>query len=586
MSRCRESGVRAPPRMGGIMRRMRAALAAVLCITLAATSLPGIAVAMDPGEGVQAAGTTYEVDNYDASGMGDDTPALSHDITANIGDYGEDWSESHTLDVVNGTSGDSDWVRFTVTSDDVNLDQTSFLLRTQSAAEGVDTVIEIYGPSATSSFAFTPGNLAGGGDPLAETYNDEDVWQGLADDSALLFRPEAPGTYWVRVRPWSFLGEYQGDAGPYRLHVKRGVFQRIAGADRVATAIAVSQTMFQAAVNPATRDMAVVVACSTNYPDALSGSVLAGVSDGVLLLTPGNDLPVSVGNEIKRLGANRVYVVGGNDVVSDGVFSEIQALNPGIGVYRVEGDDRAMTAVEVALQAKADAVGYGEPFPTMAIVAYGWNFPDALAAAPFSTARNVPILLTRTATLNEDAEEALFHLGTTDVVIVGGEDVVGPAVEARLETLLGAGHVLRLEGDTRYETAKVFASWACDLTGPGARGNNAVGTVESPSLLSRLAPWSFGIASGENFPDALSGGTACGLAGRPLLLTKRSNPYGYIAAEHDGALPAGDTDWVSDYHVQYPATPIQHGLVFGGTAAIEAGTMGILDNSVMLVSLP
>jgi len=344
--------------------------------------------------------------------------------------------------------------------------------------------------------------------------------------------------------------------------------------------------MYQEAPAPAARDIAAVVACSANYPDALSGSVLAGVSDGPLLLTPRTYLPEEVGDEILRLGVSRVYVVGGSDVVSDDVFSAIQDLNPGIGVYRVEGDDRAMTAVEVALQAKADAVGYGEAFPTMAVVAFGWNFPDALAAAPLAAARNVPILLTRTATLNEDAEEALYHLGTTDVVIVGGPDVVGPAVEQRLKDILGSTHVLRLEGDTRYETAKVFASWACDLTGPGARGDALVGTSASSALLVRLDPWAFGIASGENFPDALSGGVACGLVNRPLLLTKRANPYGYITQEHDGSLPPGDTDWVGDYYSLYPTFPFGHGLVFGGPMAVDPTTMAIYDNSVMLVSNP
>ena len=228
----------------------------------------------------------------------------------------------------------------------------------------------------------------------------------------------------------------------------------------------------------------------------------------------------------------------------------------------------------------------GADYDGAAFVATGANFPDALAAAAFSAARNVPILLTNTPALNEDAEEALLHLGTTDVVIVGEADVVSTAVEATLKDMLGDDHVLRIGGTDRYETAKMFASWAADLSGPGARNDGAVGTVGSPALVSRLSPLRFGIASGENFPDALAGGTACGLVRVPLLLTRKSNPYGYIAAEHDGALPPGDTDWVSDYHALNPTTPFEHGLLFGGEAAIESETMAILDNSVMLVSRP
>lgn len=95
-----------------------------------------------------------------------------------------------------------------------------------------------------------------------------------------------------------------------------------------------------------------------------------------------------------------------------------------------------------------------------------------------------------------------------------------------------------------------------------------------------------GIASGETFPDALAGGAACGLVGGPLLLNAKSNPYGYITAEFDGSLPPGDTDWVGEYHNIYPTTPFLESFVFGGTAAITADTMAILDNSLMLVSLP
>jgi putative cell wall-binding protein len=567
------------------MKRTRAALAAALAAALVAALFPGLALAEDRDGAVGIAGITYEVDEFDAAGMGDGTPALARDITAYIADHGGDWYENHTLDLVNGTSGDSDWVKFTVTPDDVNLDQTTFLIRTQSTAAGVDTVIELYGPG--SGFAYTLGHLAGSGDPLAVEVNDEDIWRSAyTHDSALLFRPAAPGVYYVRIRPWSNAGTYIGDAGPYRLHLKRGVFQRIAGADRIQTAIAVSQLMFTATDAPATLNISVVIADAYNYPDALTGSVLAGISDGPLLLTSGSTLSAGVGQEILRIGANRVYVVGGSDVVSDGVFSQIQALHPGIGVYRVAGDDRCMTASEIALQARSDAPGYAESMSNLAIIAYGWNFPDALAATALSAARNVPVLLTGATTLNEDAEEALFHLGTTDVVIVGGPDVVSSVVEDQLKAILGSTHVLRIGGTDRYETAKMFASWACDLTGPGSRGDNWIGTPGSPNLMAPLRARYFGIASGEDFPDALSGGSACGLIGSPILLTRKANPYGYIAAEHDGALPPGHTDWVSDYHTIYPATPFEHGLIFGGPAAIETSTMAILDNSVMLVSRP
>ena len=567
------------------MRHLRAALSAALVMALATTLVPGIALADDRGD-VGAQGTTYDIDAFDAAGMGDDTPGGAHDITANIANYGGEWYENHTLDIVDGTTGDVDWVRFTISEEEAAY-SLSYLFRTQSAAVGVDTVIEIYGPG---TFSYTQGWLSGTGDSLAEASNDEDAWRSTTvqtHDSALLFRPVAAGTYYVRIRPYSWDDAYQGEAGPYRLYVKRGVFQRVYGANRIETAVAVSEFMCGASELPASTDIAVVVADAYNYPDALTGSVLAGISDGVLLLTPGDVLAAGVGDEIVRLGAKRVYVVGGSDVVSDDVFSQIQALDADIEVHRVEGDDRCMTATEIALQAQSDLTSYpGENMPTMAIIAYGWNFPDALAAAAFSAARNVPILLTNTPALNEDAEEALFHLGTTDVVIVGEADVVSTAVEDTLKDMLGDDHVLRIGGTDRYETAKMFASWAADLTGPGVRGDGAVGTVGSPALISRLSSLRFGIASGENFPDALSGGAACGLVGVPLLLTRKSTTAGYIVAEAPYTLPAGDTDWVTDVWTLYPTTPFQHGLVFGGEAAITESTMLSYDAIFTIANLP
>jgi putative cell wall-binding protein len=560
----------------------------VLCAALASALVPGPAFGASTRTDVTVLGTTYDIDNYDASGMGDDTPALTHDVTAKLTSYAVDQTEAHTLDLVFGTNGDTDWVRFNVTSGDL-LDKASFLFRATSTMYNVDTVIEVYGPHASSSFPYTDGWLSGEGDPIAQASNDEDYWRDWSHgthDSGLLFRPSVAGTYYVRIRPYAGGGIYNSEAGSYTLHMKRGLLQRVDGATRIQTAIEVSRLIYGGAPGPEATPIAVVVANAFNFPDALGGSVLAGISDGVLLLTPPNALPAEVGAEITRLGAQRIYVVGGEAAVGPAVVTALQALPGNPPVYRVEGDDRYMTAVEVALQAQSDVAGYGETMPHLAILAYGQNFPDALAASAYSAARNVPILLTNSATLHPDTDEAFFHLGTTDVIIVGGTAVISAAIENQLKTRFGSGHVLRIAGDNRYETAKEFAAWACDIKGPGARDFAGVGTPASPNLVPRLQSRHFGIASGETFPDALAGGAACGLVTAPILLNSKSNPYGYLTQEHDGSLPPGDTDWVGEFHTQYPDDPFLDGLVFGGPAALTDTTMAIIDNSLMLVNAP
>lgn len=570
------------------MKRMRGLFAVVVALTLVFAAVPGLTFAREtaPAESVSPLGTSYEIDEYDAAGMGDSTPANARNVTTLMGDYGVERIENHTFHVVNGTSGDIDWVKFTVTSDDVNIDMASFLFRVESPSLNLDSVIEIYGPNPTSTFSYTVGYNAGTGDSTyAVAWNDEDVWRRGAHDSALVFRPAVAGTYYVRIRPYSFGGVYVSNAHAYKLIMKRGVINRISGNTRIETAIAVSKALYQSATAPATQPMAVVVANGYNYPDALGGAVLCGIADGPLLLTSPTSLSAGVGDEIKRLGANRVYVVGGPPAVSDTVFSQLQALDSGIAVYRVQGDNRIQTAAEIALQAQSDAAGYGESVPTLAIIAYAFNYPDALAATPVAASRNAPILLTGTNSLAADTDEALNHLGTTDVVIMGSTTVISAAVENQLKTKFGSTHVLRISGGDRYETAKEFASWCTDLKGPGARGDGTVGTFGTSNMVTSLSSMQFGIASGETYADALPGGVATGLCGFPILLTRKSSPYGYITAEHDGWLPAGDTDWVSDFHTQH-AYPFGTCLLFGGPPAVTQTTAAVLDNSLMLINAP
>lgn len=582
---------------GGTMIRLRSALAVSLVCMLVFAMLPATATAgktavpVKTASGTVRAASTYEVDQYDAAGMGDSVPANARTVT--IGDYDLPTIENHTIDHVDPATADIDWIKFTVSADDVNIDKTSYLFRTQGTTYNMDTVIEVYGPSATSTFLTTVANQSGNGDPLAAASNDDDTFGApmRAYDSSLVFRPTAPGTYWVRIRPWSNSGDqFDCVANPYKLTMKRGITDRVWGLDRIQTAIAVSKQMYQAAPGgTASLNKAVVVASAYNYPDALGGAVLCGIGDGPLLLTSQAFLAPGVADEIRRLGVNRVYVVGGEAAVGSTAFDALQDIDPGISVIRVKGDDRIWTAAEIALQADSDAAGYSETMPTTAIIAYAYNYPDALAASAFAAARNIPILLTGSATLADDTDEVMYHLGTTDVIIMGGTGVISPAIQAALETRFGASHVMRIAGDDRYETAKEFASWACDLKGPGARNNNTVGLSAAPEALPRLNHTSFGIASGQTFADALPGGVACGQAapslGSPILLTRKDSPYGYITAEHDGALPPGDTDWVSDVHTIVGA-PFKTAMVFGGNAAVSHETAAILDNSLMLIDAP
>ncbi|HEU5324384.1 MAG TPA: cell wall-binding repeat-containing protein [Candidatus Limnocylindria bacterium] len=104
-----------------------------------------------------------------------------------------------------------------------------------------------------------------------------------------------------------------------RGYATTGSVARLAGQDRYATAVAVSTGTFSAS-------QTVFVATGANFPDALGGGPVAATVPGPLLLVPGSTLPSSVAAELQRLGPDRVVILGGVGVVSDGVIGQIGSL--------------------------------------------------------------------------------------------------------------------------------------------------------------------------------------------------------------------------------------------------------------------
>ena len=99
--------------------------------------------------------------------------------------------------------------------------------------------------------------------------------------------------------------------------------QRVAGADRYSTAVAVSAATY--AANSVSH---VYIATGQSFPDGLTVGPVAGWWKGPLLLVPGSRLPAEVAAELRRLDPTNVVIVGGSGVVTDGVRQAIRALWP------------------------------------------------------------------------------------------------------------------------------------------------------------------------------------------------------------------------------------------------------------------
>jgi putative cell wall-binding protein len=86
---------------------------------------------------------------------------------------------------------------------------------------------------------------------------------------------------------------------------------RIGGADRYGTAADVAHAFWPSAD-------AAWIATGRNFPDALAGSALAGGAGQPLLLVTSGSVPAATGQEIIRLRAAALHIMGGTSVILPG----------------------------------------------------------------------------------------------------------------------------------------------------------------------------------------------------------------------------------------------------------------------------
>ncbi len=193
-----------------------------------------------------------------------------------------------------------------------------------------------------------------------------------------------------------------------------GGVQRVAGADRYATAAAMSAAEFP--------DGAPVVylASGAAIADATSAAPAAARDGGPVLLTAATQLPATTLAELERLAPSAVVVVGGPGVVGDAVLAALGTILPGATVTRLAGADRFATSAAVA--ATFDT---GVP---VVYVASGYGFADALTAAAAAGSFGSPVLLSAPSALPAVTRAQILRLNPSRAIIAGGPSVVSDAV--------------------------------------------------------------------------------------------------------------------------------------------------------------
>jgi putative cell wall-binding protein len=259
--------------------------------------------------------------------------------------------------------------------------------------------------------------------------------------------------------------------------LEKGV-HRIGGDDRYAVSAAVAMEQFVTAP-------VVYVASGEGYADALSASAVAGAQRAPVLLVSKSEVPARAVAALNQLNPDVIVIVGGASSVSSDVEADLE--NYAGDVERVTGDDR------YAVSARLSSQALWAPNP-VAYVASGEVFPDALSASAGAGQLGGPVLLVKKYAIPGAIGLELARLKPSKLVVLGGENTISTSTFTSLKEIVR------------------------DTTRIGKADRYLVSAATSEAAFPVGAKTVF-IASGQVFPDALSGSAAAIRAHGPVLLT-------------------------------------------------------------------
>lgn len=156
---------------------------------------------------------------------------------------------------------------------------------------------------------------------------------------------------------------------------------------------------------------------------------------------------------------------------------------------RYSGADRYAVAVAISQEFS--------PGVPVVYVTKGTNYPDSLSAAPAAASEGGPLLLVTPTSIPAEVAFELQRLQPQKIIVVGGLMSISSGVFAQLQSYASdPNNVIRIGGADRYEASRNLNTYAFGATG-----------------VSRVY-----LATGANFPDALSASAVAGSHNGAVLL--------------------------------------------------------------------
>lgn len=260
---------------------------------------------------------------------------------------------------------------------------------------------------------------------------------------------------------------------------------RLYGLDRYQTSTAIANQFSN--VNN------VVLASGNDFPDALAASVLAHkLNAPILLVDTTTQTSKDALNYIETYlqAQGTVYIAGGQAII--GSEFDVFLSSKGYNVKRLGGFDRYDTNLLIVNELNSTS--------KTVFIASGENFPDVLSVSSFASHTDAPILLTQTNAMPKEILDYLISKQPKQVYVAGGTSVVSSVVENQIKSILPSSNITRFAGQDRFDTAALIYNQFAEM------------------------PNNIYIASGLDYPDALSGTVLAAQNGDPILLIDPTTP--------------------------------------------------------------
>ena len=242
--------------------------------------------------------------------------------------------------------------------------------------------------------------------------------------------------------------EVSGTVAVYEFESKdqEPVVEKSVGKTRYSTAIEVSKKGWSKAET-------VLLVNGGAIADGLTATPLASAYDAPVLLTTKDALLDETLEEIKRLQAKNVIIIGGNGVISTEVENALKSNE--LTVSRLGGKNRYDTSLLIAkeLDKLVDV--------NTVYIAYGLGEPDALSIAAHAGTKKQPIILTEKQSIPSDTYKWLKGEELQNAYFIGGKSVIAPEIISEMNKITSQDVLNnRLSGVNRLETnAKVIEAF-------------------------------------------------------------------------------------------------------------------------------